>query len=160
MTYTPVEIRHVKLRNGLFGYRRAPVDLLLEEIAESFETVWRDRADQADRVDLLEVELKRYREIEALLRATLVSAERAAHELRDQAKREAESIVSEAQAESREITRTARGERDHLVREARRARLLLHAALDAIEESDSGPLELDEPPELSIPDPERETRAA
>jgi cell division initiation protein len=160
MSYTPVEIRHVKLRRGLFGYNRAPVDRLLEEIAESFEVVWRERADHADRVDLLESELKRYREIEALLRTTLVSAERAAHELRDQAKREAESIVSEAQAESRTITRQARDEREHLAREARRVRLLLHAALDAIEESDSGELELDEPPEMTITGPERESRAA
>lgn len=160
MSYTPVEIRHVKLRRGLFGYNREPVDRLLEEIAESFEAVWRERADHADRVDLLEGELKRYREIEALLRTTLVSAERAAHELRDQAKREAESIVSEAQAESRTITRQARGEREHLAREARRVRLLLHAALDAIEESDAGQLELDEPPEVTLTGPERESRAA
>ena len=160
MTYTPVEIRHVKLRRGLFGYHRAPVDRLLEEIAESFEVVWRERADHADRVDLLEGELKRYREIESLLRTTLVSAERAAHELRDQAKREAESIVSEAQSESRSITRKARDEREHLAREARRMRLLLHAALDAIEESDSARLELDEPPEVSITGPEQESKAA
>jgi len=53
MSYTPVEIRHVKPRRGLFGYNRAPVDRLLEEIAESFEVVWRERADHADRVDLL-----------------------------------------------------------------------------------------------------------
>jgi cell division initiation protein len=160
MSYTPVEIRHVKLRHGLFGYNREPVDRLLEEIAESFEAVWRERADHADRVDLLEGELKRYREIEALLRTTLVSAERAAHELRDQAKREAESIVSEAQAESRTITRQARDEREHLAREARRVRLLLHAALDAIEESDSDQLELDQPPEVTLTGPERESRAA
>ena len=160
MAYTPVEIRHVKLRRGLFGYNREPVDRLLEEIAESFEAVWRERADHADRVDLLEGELKRYREIEALLRTTLVSAERAAHELRDQAKREAESIVSEAQAESRTITRQAPDEREHLARVARRVRLLLHAALDAIEESDSGQLELDEPPEVTLTGPERESRAA
>jgi cell division initiation protein len=160
MTYTPVEIRHVKLRRGLFGYHREPVDRLLEEIAESFEVVWRERADHADRVDLLEGELKRYREIESLLRTTLVSAERAAHELRDQAKREAESIVSEAQSESRSITRKARDEREHLAREARRLRLLLRAALDAIEESDSARLELDEPPEASITGPERESKAA
>jgi cell division initiation protein len=158
MSYTPVEIRHVKLRSGLLGYRREPVDLLLEEIAVSFEAVWRERADHADRVDLLEGELKRYRELEGLLRTTLVSAERAAHELRDQANREAETIVSEARAESRTITRNARSERDHLTREARRVRLLLNAALDALEEADSG--ELEEPPEVTITGSGRESRAA
>jgi cell division initiation protein len=160
MSYTPVEIRHVKLRRGLAGYRREPVDRLLEEIAGSFETVWRERADHADRVDLLEGELVRYRELEALLRTTLVSAERAAHELRDQANREAEAIITEARAESRTITRNARSEHEHLTREAHRVRLLLHAALDALEEADSDELELEEPPEVTITGPERETRAA
>jgi cell division initiation protein len=149
MSYTPVEIRHVRLRRGLLGYRRRHVDHLLDEISQSFETVWRERADGADRIELLEGELKRYRELEALLRTTLVSAERAAHELKDQAKREADAIVGEAQAEARSITRTARSEREKLATEARRLRLLLHAALDALDEADEQ--EVDEP---------RETKAA
>jgi cell division initiation protein len=138
MSYTPVEIRHVKLRRGLTGYRRSQVDRLLEEVTESFETVWRERADHSDKVELLETELKRYRELEALLRTTLISAERAAHELKDQAKREAATIVSEAQAEARTITRKARSEHESLAVEARRLRLLLHAALDALDEADEG----------------------
>ena len=136
MSYTPVEIRHVKLRRGLLGYRRKTVDRLLEDIAESFEDVWRERADHADRVELLEGELTRYRELEALLRATLVSAERSAHELRDQAKREAESIVAEAHSAARTITRDARSERERLALESRRMRILLHSALDALDEAD------------------------
>jgi cell division initiation protein len=135
MSYTPVEIRHVKLRRGLLGYRRKAVDRLLEEISESFEDVWRERADHSDRVELLETELTRYRELEALLRATLVSAERSAHELRDQAKREAESIVAEAHAAARTITRDARAERERLALESRRMRILLHSALDALDEA-------------------------
>jgi cell division initiation protein len=136
MSYTPVEIRHVKLRRGFLGYRRKAVDHLLDEISESFEDVWRDRADNADRVEQLEGELTRYRELESLLRATLVSAERSAHELRDQAKREAESIVAEAHAAARAITRDARAEREQLALECRRIRILLHSALDALDEAD------------------------
>ncbi len=135
MSYTPVEIRHVRLKRGLLGYRPSQVDRLLEDVIESFETVWRERADHSDRVELLEGELTRYRELEALLRTTLVSAERASHELKDQAKREAETIVEEAQAEARAITRQARAEHETLAREARRLRLLLHAALDAVDEA-------------------------
>ena len=79
MAITPVEIRHVRFaRAGLGGYRRAPVDRLLEEIVDSFEDVWRDRADLADRSSSSRSDLVRYRELEALLRTTLVSAERAA----------------------------------------------------------------------------------
>jgi cell division initiation protein len=153
MSFTPVEIRHVKLKRALFGYRRPQVDQLLEEVTDSFETVWRERADNSDRVELLENEIKRYRELEGLLRTTLVSAERAAHELKDQAKREASTIVSEAQAEARTITRKARSEHETLSTEARRLRLLLHAALDAIDEVEDAE-QTKEQPEI------RETKAA
>jgi cell division initiation protein len=156
MSYTPVEIRHVRLRRGFFGYRRSHVDRLLDDIVISFETVWRERADNSDRVELLESELTRYRELEALLRTTLVSAERAAHELRNQAKREAESIVSEAQAEARQITRKARRDHETLSADARRLRLLLHAALDALDEADESVPTTEETPEEQA----RETKAA
>ena len=53
MALTPVEIRHVKLGRGLLGYRRSGVDRLLEDVVSSFEDVWRDRADLADRVEQL-----------------------------------------------------------------------------------------------------------
>jgi cell division initiation protein len=155
MGYTPVEIRHVRLKRGLLGYRRTQVDHLLEQVVESFESVWRERADHSDRIELLETELTRYRELEALLRTTLVSAERASHELKDQAKREAETIVAEAQAEARTITRRARREHETLAAETRRVRLLLHAALDALDEAE---VETDEhEPEE---DNGRESRAA
>ena len=136
MAYTPVEIRHVKLQRGLLGYRRLPIDRLLIEVADSFEEVWRERADLADRVETLEVDIGRYKELEQLLRATLVSAERAAYELRDQAKREAEAIVTEAQAEARTIAREARSDHEELLRSTRRIRLLLRSTLDVLEETD------------------------
>ncbi len=56
MPLTPVEVRHVDLnRAWLRGYRRKPVDQLLDEIADSFEEVWRERADLSDRLEELEV---------------------------------------------------------------------------------------------------------
>ena len=136
MALTPVEIRHLTPPRGFRGYKRAPTDKLLAEIVTSFEDVWRERADLSDKVEQLESDLVRYRELEALLRTTLVSAERASHELKDQAKREAETIVAEAQAEARTITRQARTEHELLAVETRRMRLLLHAALDALDEAD------------------------
>ena len=133
MALTPVEIRHVRLGRGLFGYRRGATDALLDDIAESFEDVWRNRADLAERVEQLEDDLVRYRELETLLRTTLVSAERAAGELKEQAKREADLIVGEAEAEARAITRRARAECDQLVRDSQRVRALLASALATLE---------------------------
>jgi cell division initiation protein len=138
MTITPVELHHFDLKSGLFGYRRGPVDQLLEEIAHSFEETWRERAEFADRIEQLQLELERHREMEAMLRTTLVSAERSAHEQKAQAKKEADLVVEEAHAEARAVTRKAIAERERLLAEARKIRALLEAALDAVEDvSDS-----------------------
>ncbi len=138
MTITPVELHHIRLKRGLLGYRRGPVDELIVEIADSFEEVWRQRADFADRIEQLESELSRHRDLESLLRTTLVSAEKSAHELKDQAKREAELVVNEAHAEARAVTRAAAAERERLLAEARKVRALLEAALDAVDDAQAG----------------------
>src|SRR6202795_1670976 len=135
MTLTPVEIRHLKPAKALVrGYQRTAVDGLLDEIVASFEDVWRERADLADKVEQLEIDLVRYRELESLLRTTLVSAEKAAVTLREQAGREADLIIEEARSEARSITRTARGGPHRLLTEVRRMRSLLRSALALVDE--------------------------
>ena len=135
---SPVEIRHITLGRSLFGYGRAVVDKLLEDIVESFEQVWRDRADLADKVEALEQDLVRHRELETLLRTTLVSAERASQELKEQARREAEVTLIEAHAEARKITRDAVGDLELMRTEARKIRSLLTAALATLGDGDDG----------------------
>ena len=136
MALTPVEIRHVKLKRGLFGYRRAHVDRLLEEVYDSFEEVWRERADLADALENAEAELVRYRELEEILRTTLVSAERSAQEVREQAHREAGLIINEAHAEARSITHRALAERERIEAETHRVRAMLRSALETVGDGD------------------------
>jgi cell division initiation protein len=136
MALTPVEIRHVKLGRGFYGYRRGSTDRLLEEIVESFEDVWRERADLEDKLERLETEIARYRDLETLLRKTLVSAEKSAQELKEHARREADVILSEAHAEARLVKQRALAEREHLSGEAGRIRALLRSALAMIDETD------------------------
>jgi cell division initiation protein len=134
---TPVEIRHVRLKRGpLGGYRRGPTERLLLEIADSFEEVWRERADLIDRVEQLEEDLVRYRELETLLRQTLVSAERTSAELRDTSQKQAAVVVEEAHASAREIVRAARAERERLAVSSARIRAQLEGALDVLDERD------------------------
>jgi cell division initiation protein len=134
MGLTPVEIHHVPLGRGVWGYRRDAVDRLLEEVADSYEEVWRGRAELTDKVESLEADLERHRELESLLRRTLVSAESAAQEQREAARREAERIVQEAHAEARRITFAATAERERLMGDVRRLWELLQTALAAFDE--------------------------
>ena len=149
MALTPVEIRHMTPGRGLFGYKTGPTDRLLDEVVASFEDVWRERADLADRVEQLEADLIRFRELEALLRTTLVSAERASADMKEQARQEAELILGEAHAEARAVQRRALEENERLAADTRRMRVQLTAALAAIEE-----------PAASEPQPQSQTEPA
>lgn len=135
MSYTPVEIRHVRVPRRPLGYDRATVEQILSEVADSFETVWRDRAELADKVEQLQRDLEQAKQREQLLTNTLVAAEHAADEMRARAKREADLIVSEAHAEARSVMHSGQSERERLLAEVRRIESLLRSALGIVAEA-------------------------
>ena len=151
MALTPVEIRHITFGRSPLGYKRPAVDKLLADIAISFEDVWRERADLADKVEQLEADIVRYKELEGLLRTTLMSAERACTDMKEQARKQADLILSEAHAEARSVTRRAAVENERLKIESVRVRERLRLALASIDE------QLDEDVEHTDP---REAEAA
>lgn len=136
MRYTPVELRHVKIgRTAFGGYRKLETEKLIEDIADSFEEVWRDRGELTDKLEDVEKVLAEVKQRESLLASTLVAAEKASTEIREAAKREAELIIAEAHQEARSVTRGAQSERERLFTEVRRVETLLRAALGMVEET-------------------------
>ena len=119
-----------------WGYGRSAVDKLLEDVVLSFEEVWRERAELQDRLEQMDSDIARYRDLETLLRKTLISAERSAQELKDQARREADIVMTEAHAESRLIKQQALAEREHLRGEASKIKALLRSALAIVDDED------------------------
>jgi cell division septum initiation protein DivIVA len=152
MAYTPVELRHVRIGRRPLGYNRDAVEHLLEDVADSFETVWRERGELEDRVETLEKDLAELRRREELLAQALVAAEQAASETRAQAKREADTIVGEAHREARSIVRGAHAEQARLVGDTRRIEGLMRAALGIVEGAGRAPEALDEAPVASPPE--------
>ena len=135
MALTPVEVRHIQLKRGLFGYRKSAVHKVMDDIADSFETVWRERSQLVERVEELETEVARHVELEGLLRSTLVSAERASRDLKESARREADVIVTEANSEARKILRDAITEKEQVMGDVRRVQALLRTALAVVDEA-------------------------
>src|SRR5213595_865483 len=129
MSYTPVELRHVRIGRGLLGYKRSAVEQLLLDVADSFENVWRERAELADEVEEMTKNVDELKRREELLTHTLVAAEQAAKDVREHAKREAELVMAEAHQAARSISRGAQGEHARLSAEVRRMEALLRAAL-------------------------------
>jgi cell division initiation protein len=137
MPLTPVEVRHIQLKRGMFGYRKSAVHQMMDDIADSFENVWRERSELVERVEELEVEVSRHVELEGLLRSTLVSAEKASRDLREAARKEADVIVTEANAEARKVLRDAITEKEQLMSDVHRIQAVLRSALNVITEAPS-----------------------
>jgi cell division septum initiation protein DivIVA len=144
----------VKIGRSTFGgYRKHETEKLIEDIADSFEEVWRDRGELTDKLEDVEKVLAEVKQRESLLASTLVAAEKASTEIREAAKREAELIIAEAHQEARSVTRGAQSERERLFTEVRRVETLLRAALGMVEETRN---ELPASPAAAPTEPPRE----
>jgi cell division initiation protein len=145
MDITPADIRNMDLqKKWLRGYRRGFVDELLEEIADSYGAVVRERDRLAARVEELVAEASQRSELETLLCSTLVSAESAAQEMKEQARRESDLIVHEAHSEARRVTRESVAEKRRLEEDVTRIRAQLLATFETLGErprSESTPSE-------------------
>jgi len=117
MSLAPVELRHQRPQRRLFGYRCAEVDQIMIDATEAYEAVWRDRADLEDRVHALEGRIGELEGQEHAMRDALVTAQRAADDLRAAANRDAEAAVREAETRAREIVHKAYAERENVRRE-------------------------------------------
>ena len=134
MSDAPADVSDRELRRTWFrGYRPEDVDRRLEEAAARFEEVQRECSRLTARVEDLKAEVQGHEELETLLRSTLVSAERAAQNMKTQALHESDLIVREAYAESRRVTREAAAEKHRLEEDMVSIRMQLRSALEALE---------------------------
>ena len=130
----PSEIQNTKLSAALRGYDREETDTLLTQIKASYERVWDEREELRAEVmrlqaqarengqlraelERIEPELDELREIDQLLRDTLVSAERTTEKLKEEARVEAETTVKRARKRADALNTKAESERQRLKQE-------------------------------------------
>ena len=117
MPLTPNELRQLELRRRAGGYERESVDRVVEYMRQNYEEVWRER-------ESLRVEVADYREVDAELRRTLVSAQRTADKLRAEAEHDGRAIVEQAHEKAAEVVGGIEAERDRMQAEVERLREL------------------------------------
>ena len=101
MFIAPAEVQDQKLKRRFRGYNRISVEKLLQQVVSSYQLVWRERDQLQNRVEQLEKELGPLREAEHELRDILVTAERAATDIREQAAKEAAALLEQAKSKSK-----------------------------------------------------------
>lgn len=111
MKLTPLDIRHREFRRAMRGYADEEVDEFLDELAEEFERLFKENIDVRERLEAAEEKLANYRRIEETLQKTLLNAQAAAEEQKQNAAKEAELILQDAQLKARQIVNEAYAER-------------------------------------------------
>jgi cell division initiation protein len=100
MKYSPNDVRHQEFPGGMGGYKRLEVRTFLSELADDLEELLLSRQELNERLQTLEGRVTEYRTSESDLHRAVVSAERIAQEVRENARREAELITSRAETQA------------------------------------------------------------
>ncbi|MFN8510275.1 MAG: DivIVA domain-containing protein [Deinococcaceae bacterium] len=108
MKMTPLDIMHHEFTGAFTGYSRSEVKSFQKDLSEQFELLLRENASLRERIDTLEKEIQALKMGEEELRRVVVSAERIAQEMKQNADKEAALMVREAEAERDQMLRQAR----------------------------------------------------
>jgi cell division initiation protein len=144
MDVTPHDLRNAELREAFRGYRPDEVEELLERAAITLERMHERNRQLQEKIAGLEAEGSTAKEMESVLRQTLLLAQRtsdetvtAAHEKARQLIEEAEdramSLTGEAEEQARIIGEAQRQKYEAIVSELSARRDLLTLDIDALE---------------------------
>jgi cell division initiation protein len=97
MKVTPLDLRQQKFQTVMRGYDRGEVNAFLQEAADDYETALRENERLRQELGKSEAVLSEHRSQEKNLRNTLLTAQKLADEIKDNATQEAARIVREAE---------------------------------------------------------------
>jgi cell division initiation protein len=133
LTIMPLDVRQAKFDTAMRGYDREEVTTFLEQTAESFEQALRENDRLRQEIGRLEGALNQFRELEGSLKNTLMSAQRLADDMRENATQESARIVREAEGRSELIVQKALARLEDVQREIDGLRMKRREAENHIE---------------------------
>lgn len=111
---TPVEIQNRVFKSGGLGYDKKDVDAFMKEIVDSYELIYREKMELADKVNVLNDALQNYKTIEKTMQKALMLAQKTAEETQETALRNAHAIEKEAMTKSEIIVSDAKRELERI----------------------------------------------
>jgi cell division initiation protein len=97
MKVTPLDLRQQRFQTVMRGYDRGEVQAFLLEVADDYENALRENDKLRQEVAKLDAVLSEHRGQERNLRNTLLSAQKMADEVKEQADKQAAIIIKEAE---------------------------------------------------------------
>jgi cell division initiation protein len=123
MNVSPLDLRQQRFRSAFRGFDKVEVTAFLAAVAEDYEQALRD-TDKI-RQDMLRMEaiINEHREHERTLKATLITAQKLADEIKAHAEHEAQRILREAEGRSELLLDKTQARLDGMQREIDALRL-------------------------------------
>jgi cell division initiation protein len=97
MNISPIDLRQQRFRTAFNGFDKVEVTSLLAAVADDYEQALREADRLRQDLSRMESALSEHREHERNLRNTLLTAQRLADELKEQAEQEGKRIIREAE---------------------------------------------------------------
>jgi cell division initiation protein len=147
---TPLDMRQARFTAAIRGFDKADVTTFLQEAAEGFDQALRENERLRMEIVRLEASLNQFRDLEGSLKTTLMTAQKIADDMRENAQQEATRLVREAEGRVELMMQKAQSRTEDIEREIdglrikrREAELnlestiaALHNTLDFIREQD------------------------
>ena len=102
-----MDIRKKTFSTQRHGLSKTEVEEYIGELATEIENLRKERAQLTEKAEELTEHLDAYEKPEQLLRDTLVTAQKATNQLREEAKKEAQLVIEKAKLEAERIKRDA-----------------------------------------------------
>ena len=100
---TPLDIENKKFSKQMMsGYSVDEVDEFLDEITADYEKLYKESAEAKNKIEDMQEDMAKYKNIENPLNNTLIMAQTAADDVKNLAKQQAEAILNEAQANAKQ----------------------------------------------------------
>jgi cell division initiation protein len=107
MRITPLDIQQKQFPMKFRGFDVEEVYAFLEVIREEMEELLRENASLKENVQRSESQIKGYRDMEATLQETLMTAQQMVEDYKTNARKEAELVVKEAELKAEGLVREA-----------------------------------------------------
>ncbi len=130
---TPLDLRQLKLTTSMRGFDKSEVTSLMREAADGYEQALRENERLRQEIARLEGALGQFRELEGSMKATLMSAQKVADDMRENAAQEAARIIREAEGRAELQLQRAQSRIEDAQREIEGLKLKRHEAETGIE---------------------------
>jgi cell division initiation protein len=135
MKISPMDIQRQDFGQSWRGYDREEVRTYLNIVAEEVAALQRERDSLEQQNQNMQGLLEEHRQREAILKNTLLTAQRLSEEIRDNARKQSESVVKEAEMQADRLVELAQSrahEVEHGIMELRAHRSSLRTDIRAL----------------------------